>query len=186
MWIVPSTKGEKAENSTPISPPHTSPHRALFLPELLLYYFEYLTTSELAVATRVCRDWSAALDLVWRRHEVPLSAVLDVLDMVSLRFDSMAHWGICFAPLLTTQNGALQLSDIPPANPPMYAVERGTLFFEEYAQWITELEIEGDLDSSVDDLLGDICTNLERPLFPNLKSLRVSAAGAILDYRYLS
>lgn len=52
-------------------------HRALSVPELLLFYFEDLSGEELFAVALVSRDWARqALDTLWRTQEVPLSALL--------------------------------------------------------------------------------------------------------------
>lgn len=49
---------------------------------MLALCFGYLSNKDLVNAALVCKEWSIALDTLWRKREVPLSALLSRLDFI--------------------------------------------------------------------------------------------------------
>ncbi|KAG8936792.1 hypothetical protein FRC02_011371 [Tulasnella sp. 418] len=61
---------------------------ALFLPDILLSIFEYLTKEDVASACYVCKAWNyPATLMLWTNHEVPLKALIQILGPLSITYE---------------------------------------------------------------------------------------------------
>ncbi|KAG8997234.1 hypothetical protein FRB94_007805 [Tulasnella sp. JGI-2019a] len=126
----------------------SEPHRVLCVPELLLHCFEYLSRSELVIALLVCKGWSASLDVLWREREVPLSVIIDKLSQ-------------------------LIESELPQSD----QITSPLAFFEEFAQKITQLDVNQDITTETAEILAGISSALGTHLFPNMTALMISESS---------
>ncbi|KAG8984281.1 hypothetical protein FRB94_006193 [Tulasnella sp. JGI-2019a] len=100
---------------------------ALAIPELLIKILEYLSADELMVAALVCRAWvDPVVDTEWRTQTIMLSRLLARL-----------------APIRKSTRGRTVLAIKSPITQ-----DHWTWFLKHYANRITKLEFDMELDKS--------------------------------------
>ncbi|KAG9034848.1 hypothetical protein FRB95_012541 [Tulasnella sp. JGI-2019a] len=125
----------------------SKPHRVLCVPELLLRCFEYLSRSELVIASLVCKGWSGSLDVLWREREVPLSVLVDKLyQLIELEL-------------------------------PQSDITFPSAFFKQFAQKITQLDVDQDITTETAEILMGISSALGTHLLPNMTALKISESS---------
>ncbi|KAG8987967.1 hypothetical protein FRB93_004335 [Tulasnella sp. JGI-2019a] len=137
-------------------------HRALAVPELLVFCFEGLQTRDLVTVASVCKQWSIyAIDTLWRTARMPAEFILGMLSW--LWFD---HFECLYYIAVDEDNedeGALMSADL----------SEWTLFIH-HAHKVHHLSLDGVLMDDVVDRLRSLLDVHGETIFPNLATLHLS------------